>query len=156
MDSLLAAIAATDLATSLRFSRWGYAAVNTTHVLGIALLVGAIIPLDLRLMGVWRGVPHENIARAAVPTATTGLALAVVTGALLFSVRAPEYAELTVLWIKFVLIVTGAASAIALHIAYGWRLTTAPDARLAAAGAISMCCWLGALIAGRLIAFAGD
>ncbi|MCF8478182.1 MAG: hypothetical protein K9G60_14230, partial [Pseudolabrys sp.] len=49
---------------ALRSSRWSYAAVNTAHIAGLALLVGAIVPLDLRLMGWRRAVPIAALARA--------------------------------------------------------------------------------------------
>jgi hypothetical protein len=152
----LGAIQGSDIATALRFSRWGYAAVNTAHVLGIALLVGAIIPLDLRLVGCWPAVPREALIRVLVPVAATGLALAVSAGLLLFSIRAGDYAALWVFRGKLLLIAIGAGSAILLHLTYGRRLAEAPPERLARAGMLSMTCWLGALIAGRMIAFAGD
>jgi hypothetical protein len=152
----LGAIQGSDIATALRFSRWGYAAVNTAHVLGIALLVGAIIPLDLRLVGCWPAVPREALIRVLVPVAATGLALAVSAGLLLFSIRAGDYAALWVFRGKLLLIAIGAGSAILLHLTYGRRLAEAPPKRLARAGMLSMTCWLGALIAGRMIAFAGD
>ena len=46
---------ASDLAVWLKASRWTYPAVNAGHLLGIALLVGAVVPMDLRLIGIWRG-----------------------------------------------------------------------------------------------------
>ena len=67
-------------------SRWGYAAVNTLHILGIALLVGSIIPFNLHVLGLWRNVPRIMLARVLVPVAATGLVLAVIAGSLLFSV----------------------------------------------------------------------
>ena len=156
MADLLAALAGSDVATALRFSRWGYAAVNTAHVLGFALLVGSILPLDLKLMGAWPGVPRDDLVRVLVPVAATGLALAAGAGALLFAVRAVEYAALPVFRLKLALVAAGAASALALHLAHGLKLRTAGRARLAWAGAASMTCWLGALVAGRLIAFVGE
>ena len=155
MDGFLAAVAASDIATALRFSRWLYAGVNTAHVFGIALLVGAIVPLDLRMIGLWRGVARDGLVRVLVPVAATGLALAVATGLLLFSARAPEYAALTVFRIKLVLIALGGGAAILLHLRHGFALSTASRARLVFAGVLSMTCWLGALIAGRMIAFSG-
>lgn len=41
---------------ALRASRWVYPLVNTGHILGLALLFGAIIPLDLRMLGFWRSI----------------------------------------------------------------------------------------------------
>ena len=72
----------------LRNSRWTYAAVNASHIVGIALLFGAIVPLDLRLMGCWRSVPIRTLARILVPVAACGLVLAIAAGLLLFSIRA--------------------------------------------------------------------
>ena len=153
MEPLLAAIQGSDLALALRFSRWSYAAVNTAHVLGIALLVGAIIPLDLRLLGLWSSAERDALVRVLVPVAATGLVLAVTAGSLLFSVRAVDYAALPILWVKLVLVVLGLGSALALHLVYGLSLERASRRRLAQAAALSLTCWLGALIAGRMIAF---
>ncbi len=154
MEPLLAAIQGSDLALALRFSRWSYAAVNTAHVLGIALLIGAIIPLDLRLLGLWSGIERDALVRVLVPVAASGLMLAVTAGLLLFSVRAVDYAALPILWVKLVLVVLGLGSALALHLAHGLSLEKASRRRLAQAAALSLTCWLGALIAGRMIAFA--
>jgi hypothetical protein len=87
------------------------------------------------------------------PVAATGLVLAAGTGALLFATRAPEYAALPLLRVKLVLIAAGAASALAAHAAWGRWLDRAPPGRRRLAGAVSLACWLGALAAGRLIAF---
>jgi len=156
VEEILATIEATPVAQYLRASRWGYAAVNTVHVLGIALLVGAILPLNLRLLGAWRSVPRAALVRVLVPVAAAGLLLAVLAGALLFSVRAEEYAALGVLRLKVALIALGILGAVELHRAYGLELAQASDARVAAHAILSTVCWLGALVCGRLIAFVMD
>ncbi|MDJ0739997.1 MAG: hypothetical protein QNJ91_09785 [Gammaproteobacteria bacterium] len=156
MGDLLVALAATDVATTLRTSRWLYASVNTAHVLGIALLVGAIVPLDLRLIGLWQRVPRDALIRALVPTALVGLALALTTGTLLFSVRAAEYAAITIFLVKLGLIATAVGTALAFHVVHGRSLQGAGRRRLALAGTLSLACWLGALVAGRMVAYVGD
>jgi hypothetical protein len=156
MAEALAALEGSDVATWLRYSRWGYAAVNTAHVLGIALLVGAILPLDLRLLSLWSSVPRDALVRVLAPTAAAGLLLAATAGLLLFSVRASEYAALPLLWVKLALVATGASAALAHHLRYGALLQRAGPRQLAWAGATSMVCWLGALVAGRMIAFVAD
>jgi hypothetical protein len=93
VDEALAALEGLTIAQTLRVSRWGYVAVNAAHILGIALLVGAIVPLHLRFLGMWRSVSRQVLIRVLVPIAATGLGLAVVAGILLFSVRAGEYAN---------------------------------------------------------------
>ena len=156
MEAWLAALEGSAIATTLRVSRWGYAAVNAAHIMGIALLVGAIVPLNLRMFGLWPDVPRPLLARVLVPVAATGLALAVVAGLLLFSVRAREYAGVGFLQAKLALVAVGTLSALALHRAHGLLLEDASDARVLGHAAISMICWPGALLCGRLIAFATD
>src|SRR5688572_1152053 len=92
----LAAIQELPLAAALRSGRWSYAAVNASHIVGIGLLLGAIVPLDLRLIGLWRSIPIRTLARVLVPVAAAGLVLAMVAGLLMFSTRAVEYAGTTV------------------------------------------------------------
>ena len=156
MDAALAALEGTAIAQALRVSRWGYAAVNAAHILGIALLVGAIVPLNLRFLGAWRTVPRPILVRVLVPIAATGLGLAVVAGFLLFSVRAREYADIGFLQAKLVLVAVGTLSALWLHCAHGFLLENARDSRLAGHAVAALVCWVGALACGRLIAFAGD
>lgn len=154
METFLAALEGSALAQALRFSRWGYAWVNAAHVLGIALLVGAILPLDLRLLGAWRDVPRASLVRVLAPVAAAGLGLAVVTGALLFSTRATDYADVGFLQMKLSLAAIGLVSALWVHAAHGPTLEGARRGRLAAHAAVSAFCWLGALVCGRMIAFA--
>jgi hypothetical protein len=156
LEALLAGLEATAVAQTLRTSRWLYAATSTAHVFGIALLVGAILPLDLRLLGRWPDVPRRNLVRVLVPVAATGLSLAVVAGLLLFSVRAREYAGVGFLQAKLALVAIGSLAALSLHHAHGFLLDTASDRRLAGHALLSLACWPAALLCGRLIAFAGD
>jgi hypothetical protein len=127
---------------ALRASRWAYPAVAAGHVLGIALLVGAILPLDLRALGFWRDAPEAALRRVLAPTAAAGLALAAISGAALFAVRASEYAENPAFLLKVSLVAAGVANALLLARRAG---------RLAAA--VSAVVWLAALAAGRMIAY---
>ena len=156
MESLLAALEGTTLAQALRASRWGYAALNAAHIFAIALLVGSVVPLNLRLLGVWRSISREAVVRVLAPVAASGLALALLTGPLLFAVRAREYSGVGFLQLKLVLIAVGVLSTLALCRTHGFLLRDAPRARLAGHAVLSTVCWLGALVCGRLIAFAGD
>ena len=156
MEALFAALEGTALAQSLRGSRWAYAGVNAAHIFAVALLVGSVVPLNLRLLGVWQGISREAVVRVLAPVAASGLILALLTGPLLFSVRAREYSGVGFLQLKLALIAVGVLSALALCRAHGFLLKDAPRARLVGHAIVSTVCWLGALVCGRLIAFAGD
>jgi hypothetical protein len=153
---LLVALEGSDLAGALRHGRWSYAAVNTAHVLGVALLVGPLVALDLRLMGLWRTrIAVAPLARVLAPLAAVGFVLAATAGLLLFATRASEYAALPVLWLKLGLIATGIVSAGIAVRRHGADLANATGVELRLAGAVSLGCWVGALVCGRLIAFTG-
>jgi hypothetical protein len=156
MQDFLATLEATGPAQYLRASLWTYAALSGTHVLGIALLVGAVVSLNLRLLGFWQTTSLSALARVLVPVAATGLAIAVMTGGLLFSVRATEYALVGFLQVKVALVALGIVSALMLHWSYGLTLEGASQGRRTWHAVFSTACWLGALACGRLIAFAVD
>lgn len=153
METLLASLEAASLPQYLRSARWAYAAVNGAHVFGIALLVGAILPLDLKLLGAWPSVERKTLVTVLVPVAACGLALAIMMGLLLFATRASEYASLDIFRVKLALIATGASAALLLHTRHGFTLESASDATLKTHAILSILCWLGALACGRLIAF---
>jgi len=72
LTAFLTAIEGLAPVAALRASRWTYASVNTAHIVGFALLLGAIVPLDLRLMGWRRSIPIGVMARVLLPVAIGG------------------------------------------------------------------------------------
>lgn len=154
MEDLWAAIQDSQISQALRFSRWGYATANAAHILSIGLLVGAVVPLNLRLLGAWGQRSLTELARVLVPMAGAGAALAVLTGLMLFTVRARRYAEVDLLKAKLVLIATGLISAIVFHALSGWWLQRSGPVQRRVHAVISLTCWIGALLCGRYIAYA--
>lgn len=154
MEATLAALESSGFAVYLRSARWGYAVVNALHILGIALLVGAILPLNLRLLGCWHDIDRVALFRVLAPVAAVGLALAAGAGTLLFSVRPVEYAALAVFQAKLLVVGLGALSAFWAHWRHGMLLERAGRWHAATHAVVSILCWLAALILGRLIAFA--
>lgn len=138
---------------------WTYALVNLTHVLGIALLFGAVAILDLRLLGVWRRVPLRMLSDVAAPVAAAGFLLAAVSGVGLITANATEYIGNPFLYIKFPAIGVGLLNVLLLHRSAAWRArgTREPSPResrqLAVMGAVSLASWLTAIVAGRMIGY---
>jgi hypothetical protein len=150
VEDLAAALEATRLATALRLSRWTYPAVNTAHLLGVALLVGAVVPMDLRLAGFWRtDVGLEATLRLLRPVAAAGAALALATGVMLFAVQATEYVAQPLFWAKMALVAAGLAHALA----WGGRLGRSTPARQRQAGLASIAIWLAVLSCGRMLGY---
>jgi hypothetical protein len=136
----------------LQQSGTAYLFVNAAHILGIAILLGGILPLDLRLLGLFRRYPLEVLVPFLTRSAATGLAFAVVTGLWLFSVKPAEYlANDAFLW-KVALLAVALCNIAFQH----WGMTRrglqpTPAARLSAG--LSFCLWLSVLVAGRWIGF---
>ena len=138
---------------------WTYAVVNLAHILGIALLFGAVFVLDLRLLGVLRRVPLEDLARPTVVIAGSGFALAAMTGPALLATKDTDYIGNPFLPIKLVAIALGILNIAVIHRLPAWKARANPDLglsqrrQLAIAGGASLACWLTAISAGRLIAY---
>lgn len=153
---MLAALASWPGAIWLRESGTAYLVVNAVHILGIGLVLGAILPLDLRLMGLFRRVPLALLAPFLSRAAASGLALALLTGLWLFSVRPDHYVENTAFLAKMALLAFTLANIGLQHGHGGYRRALCTGVvpwtvRLFAAA--STCLWLGVLLAGRWIGF---
>ena len=138
---------------------WTYAIVNLLHILGVASLFGAVVILDLRLMGVWRGTPLAALAEAAAPVAAFGFALAATSGIGLLATKATEYIGNPFLYIKFPAVAIGVVNALVLNFSPAWHargkreLSQRENRQLAWMGGTSLACWLTAIGAGRMIAY---
>jgi hypothetical protein len=158
IDQWLTELEATSLARSLRDSVWMYPLVNTGHILGVALLVGSIIPLDLRLLSVWQSWPLLPLWHVLTRTAAAGLALAILFGFLLFIARATEYAASPFFLAKMVIVFAAALNALVLRIAFPRSTLKAPPVgafswRVRVAAGFSLIAWLTALTLGRLVGY---
>ena len=153
IEAALGALEQLPAIQALRNSTYVYPLVNAFHVVGIALLFGGIVPLDLRLAG-WRGDagPVDPLARLLLPIAIFGLLLAAATGLLLFATDARAYAESWLFRAKLVLIAAALLNALALR-RIDWRLGDAMPRRVAQAGIASVLLWLGVIIVGRLLGY---
>lgn len=132
------------LIAALRISPILYPLLSATHIVGLALLFGAIAVFDI---GVLRSGAIER-DRVELRVARVGFAVAVVTGLLLFAVRATHYAENQAMQAKLALIALALLNIALLHrSAHG----PAAIARIGAAGSLGL--WLAVIFAGRLIGF---
>ncbi|TAX37286.1 DUF6644 family protein [Rhizobium leguminosarum] len=156
MIDILEWLSATTPAVALRRSGTLYMFVNAAHILAIGLLIGAILPLDLRLAGLFRKVPVEIVAPFLSRSAGVGLAAAMLTGFCLFSVRAVEYAANPAFLAKLCLIAFGLLNLSIVHLGRGWKTAVStgivrPGLRFSAV--LSAAVWIAAVLAGRWIGF---
>ncbi len=153
VDALLAGLEASALAGALRGSTLLYPLVNAGHIVGIALLFGAIAAYDLRLMGAWSSVPRDSLRRVLLPVAGAGLALAATAGTLLFIVKARDYAAAPLFQAKMALLVLGLANLAAFDGFERARGGLVPSALARLSGAASLTIWLAVILLGRLVGY---
>lgn len=150
---LLADLQASGLGQLARQSAWLYTIANLLHVLGAAMLVGAIAVLDVRLIaGSMQGIAAT--ARTAIPLAAAGLALQIPTGFILLAPEAVALGQNPAFYAKVLFIAAGLANIALYHARHGWGFDDGAlpaSARLTAW--ISLAAWIAALLAGRLIAY---
>jgi len=156
LTELLQALAATPVAAFFRGSTAGYAALNAAHIFSLALVVGSIATLDLKLLGLFRSAPLWVLARPLARTAATGIVLALATGFLLFSVRPLTYLSNPAFLTKISLVALGILNALALRFNRHWRIAAEEGpvhGSVRAMAALSLAIWAGAVLAGRWIGF---
>lgn len=134
---------------------WVYPTISALHILGIGILIGSIASVDLRLLRVL-GPKFDAVIPTLIRMALTGFAVAATTGLLLASVRIGNYAQNPPFLIKLAILLAAGSNAIALRIASppGDVVSMVGRPRGQAAAIVSLSLWLGAVFAGRWIAFA--
>ena len=156
--ALLEALEEGSFAEAMRDSIWLYPAVETVHIIGFVILVGAVIMFDLRVLGVSKRIPVRMLAQHLLPWSVAALLLIVPAGFLMFSADATTMISNRAFVIKMVLLMLAATNAAAFHLGAfryvdQWNQgTTAPrSAKLHAAA--SLLIWLGVITCGRMIAY---
>lgn len=145
----------TGLAEWVRSSVPGYPLMIASHAIGMGVMVGLAIVLDLRLVGRFNALPYSAVQRF-MGVAWLGFGLNFLSGLGLFAAQAVQYLTDWVFLTKLGLVMLGAITAAYLQGAVGrdadgWGLAAPAGVRLVAVASIIF--WVGAIIMGRLTAY---
>lgn len=159
INALLKSIEATGLATRIRESVFLFPMIESTHVIGLALVFGTIAIIDLRLLGF--ASTHRSFQRMAsdILKWTWGaFALTVLTGSLMFTTNATVYYHNFYFRTKMVLLALTGINMLFFELTAGRTIhkwDTAPSAPRSgkAVAALSLTLWIGVICVGRLIGF---
>lgn len=157
--NFLALLQRSPLGETMRSAHYLYPAVEATHILGIALLVGPAFTFDARMLGVGhRAISATTAARCLLPVSHIGFAIAAITGVALLSAQANVVAGAgSAPWKFGLLILAGLNVAVFHHGIYRrvdeWADAAVPPVAARAGAAISLLAWTGVIIAGRLLAY---
>lgn len=143
-------------AVALRGSLLLYPIVNAAHILGISLLLGPILILDARMLGLARRVELARVGPLLSDAAKIGAVIAIVTGFVLFTVQPGNYLKNPAFLAKMVLLALALLNAAWVNWGRSWRSAMAGNeiaAGLRVQAAASMVLWIAVLLAGRWIGF---
>ncbi|RWN52051.1 DUF6644 family protein [Mesorhizobium sp.] len=152
MDEFLAGIEQLAIVRGLKASFVAYPIVNALHIMSIGALLTSIWLMDLRILGAFRSLPQAAFIALLRRTAFTAFAGALVTGSLLFSIRAREYAAMPIFLTKMTLILlAGTNFLIFMRHAKGGDEPAGGTVTILAV--LSLVLWTSVLFAGRFIGF---
>jgi hypothetical protein len=154
----MGAIEASAVGQAMRQWLWLYPAVEVVHIAGIALLVGSILILDLRLLGFSRALPVRRLAAHILPWSAASFALIVPSGLAMFVAHAGELMANPVFPVKICLILLAGANAGVFHAgvfrrAAQWDVDVMPPIAARAAAGVSLLLWVSVIACGRLLAY---
>ena len=143
----------TGLGLMIRESVWVFPVIEAVHLLGLSLLGGALLIVDLRLLGAGlTRTPAALLARQVRPWLIAAVALMAVTGVPLFLSEAVKCYYSQAFWVK----ITTLPLAVAFTFAVRQRIAEADaTSRRTAAltGAASIALWFVVAAGGRWIGF---
>jgi hypothetical protein len=150
---LLSVLEHSTLGHLARHSPWVYTFANVLHVLGAALLVGAIAVFDAAVLA-RRTADAVGIGRVAIPIAAGGLALQIPTGVLLLAPEASALGRNPAFYAKLAFIAVGLLNVGLFHVRFGGVLgSVKPSSGARGLAFVSVTAWVLALASGRMIAY---
>lgn len=147
----------TSLAHTMSDSKVLIAAAQIAHLIGMTLLIGTIMMVDLTLLGFGiKRHPASRVADELAPWTAGGLAVMFVTGPLNLASESLKCYNATFFWVKMGLLIL----AIVFHFTVHKRVATAdpPVSRFRAGlvASVSLALWFSVALAAKFIGFIGD
>jgi len=136
--------------TWLASNPWAYPALEVLHIVGIALLLGNLVLLEVRVCGAAAALPLPALARAALPLVLAGFGLCAASGLLMFASQPLELLGNRAFVVKMGLLMAAGSNAAVFH-ARGGLQRLDLVARLQTV--LSLGIWGAVIIMGRSIAY---
>jgi uncharacterized membrane protein len=136
---------------------WGWPALEALHFVGLSLMFGVIVVVDLRILGMMKRVDYAAMHRL-LPWGVLGFGINLVSGMLFFITQPEQYIENIALQWKVVLIVLGGINVLYFTIFdHAWSLEPGEDAPLSGKvmAVFTIAVWIGVIYLGRMMPFIG-
>jgi hypothetical protein len=147
------------IAETIRFSPWIFPTLETVHFIGLCLLVGAMMVVDLRLLGIIRAGSVKAVLRFT-HLAIAGFTINLLSGIGFFVSNPENYAQNPLFWAKMILVLLAGLNVFWFEWAERQPLMALPDsaalpARTRAVAGLSLAFWLAIIVLGRFLPLLG-
>jgi hypothetical protein len=142
------------------YSPRAWPAAEVVHFLGLCLLLGVMLTVNLRILGVMRQIPFPSV-HSLLPWGMLGLGATVVTGMFFFVGQSGQYLSSSVFYWKVIFLMISGANFLYLTVSSSFWRTDGIDAGFDAnmpdkvMAVLSIALWLAVLCAGRMLPFLG-
>jgi hypothetical protein len=136
---------------------WSWPLSESLHFIGLCMLIGSIGLIDLRILGVGKGIRFADLHRFVIFT-VAGFAINVLSGSMFLIGQPDQYFLNLAFHFKLAFLVIAGLNVLAFYGTQFQRLKLlgpeeeAPRAARVMA-AVSLFCWVGVIVAGRMLTF---
>ena len=160
MNTFLEWLHSTTIAQAMTLYKWTWPTCESLHFIGMALLIGVVGALDLRMLGIAKNVSFEPLHRL-LPWGIAGFVINLVTGALFFAGDPFQYVNNVAFYLKLIFIALAGINVLVFYYGPFEKIKTlgpgqdAPgSAKLIAATSLFL--WFGVMFWGRMLPFIGN
>lgn len=132
---------------------WLWPVLEILHFIGLSLLFGGLLMVDLRMLGIFTSIAQEKVYQL-LPLVIFGFVLNLITGVLFFFGDPGRYSINIAFKIKMTLVLLAGINALVYHYAVQPSVARAGQWQKLSA-VISLSAWTGVLLFGRLIPYIG-
>ena len=147
----------TPIANAIRTIPWLYPTFETGHYIGLSLLVGGIMLIDLRVLGVARALPLKSMI-GLLPFVWVGFAINVCTGSMLFIYGATNFGTNAAFILKMGFMTVAGLNALAFDLSVrrsggSWVAADRPPTLVKGFATLSLVFWVCVVTTGRWMAY---
>jgi hypothetical protein len=145
------------IANAIRTIPWLYPTFETGHYIGLSVLVGGILLIDLRVLGMARGLPLKGMI-GLLPFVWAGFIINVLTGSMLFIYGATNFGVNGAFQLKMAFMIFAGLNALAFDVAVrrsggDWVAADRPPTIVKGFATLSLVFWLCVVTTGRWMAY---
>jgi uncharacterized membrane protein len=141
----------------VRDTQWAWIAAETIHFVGLTLLMGTVLLVNLRMLGLLKNVSFAAVDRL-LPWGMLGFGMNIVTGMLFFVAFQSQYIDNAAFHLKVLLIILAGVNTLFFCFDPAWQLKPGDRApfisKVVATSATVL--WIGVMFYGAMLPFLGN